>query len=341
MKKNSISILSVLIIISLFSFSEETKIKPGILKEEVEAEVTMVAVGDVMLSRTVGKRMQQYGYDYPFRKTESFLRGADITFGNLETSITPGEPVRPYEMSFRADLEAAEALQEAGFSILSLANNHVPNFGKKGLLDTFEALYKVGIEYVGAGRNSEEANRPVIITTKGIRFAFLAYNDPDVVPQVYEAGRVRAGTAFMRIEKMQEAVRAARVQADIVIVSMHSGREYEEKPNKSQTEFARSAIDAGAEMVIGHHPHVVQTMEQYKGKYIFYSLGNFVFDQMWSFETRAGLALKIFFTKKGVKKIDFYPTMIYDFAQPRLMEKDGGKMVLQRLRYEEAENLSL
>lgn len=301
------------------------------VKPEPPPEVTMIAVGDIMLSRAVAKRMRQYGYDYPFANTTEFLRSADITFGNLETSITPGPEVQPFEMSFRADPESAVALRDAGFDVLSLANNHTPNFGEIGLQDTMSYLDDAGIVHVGAGTDIQ-AHQPKFVTVNGIRFAFLAYNDNDVVPASYEAGETRLGTAFMDIARMQRAVLEAKHFADIVIVSMHSGTEYELFPNDSQTAFARAAVDAGAEIVIGHHPHVVQTKEEYKGKYIFYSLGNFVFDQMWSQETRDGLALKIVFTQEGVSAITYHPTEIHDYAQPRLLEPgEHAEGIVQRL----------
>jgi poly-gamma-glutamate synthesis protein (capsule biosynthesis protein) len=294
-------------------------------------EATLIAVGDLMLSRTVAKRMNEKGADYPFLETRAFLESADITFGNLETPITPGEPVQPFEMSFRADPSAAPALKKAGFDILSLANNHTPNFGVRGLGDTFRLLGEEGILYVGAGNNATEAAQTVFMNANGILFAFLAYNDDDVVPREYEAGD-GPGTAFMRTERMQEAVAGAVAYADIVIVSMHSGTEYEPTPNASQVAFARAAIDAGATIVIGHHPHVVQTVEYYKGKPIFYSLGNFVFDQMFSRETREGLALKAVFTKKGLKDITYHPVLIEDYAQPRLLEGAEKDAVIARLQ---------
>lgn len=289
------------------------------VKPEPPPEVSLVAVGDMMLSRAVAKKMRQHGYDYPFASTTDFIRSADIAFGNLETAITPGPEVLPFEMSFRADPESAAALRDAGFDVLSLANNHTPNFGEEGLLDTLRYLDEVGIVHVGAGKDAVEAGQPMFMSVNGIRFAFLAYNDRDVVPASYEAGE-GAGTAFMRIPAMVAAVEGAKHFADIVVVSMHSGDEYEIFPNESQTAFAHAAIDAGAEIVLGHHAHVVQTSEMYNGKYIFYGLGNFVFDQMWSQETREGLALKVIFTREGVKTVSYHPVLIEDYAQPRFVD---------------------
>ncbi|OGG59872.1 hypothetical protein A2765_04800 [Candidatus Kaiserbacteria bacterium RIFCSPHIGHO2_01_FULL_56_24] len=301
------------------------------VKSGPPAEASLIAVGDIMLSRTVAKKMHQYGPDYPFASTTAFIQSGDIAFGNLETPITPGDDVQPMEMTFRADPEAAQALKDAGFDVLSLANNHTPNFGEEGLRDTLSYLDEAGLSHAGAGMNSKQAHEPAFLTVQGITFAFLAYNDHDVVPVSYEAGEGRAGTAFMRIEDMTAAVQAAKAAADIVIVSMHSGIEYEPIPDESQVAFAHAAIDAGAEMVIGHHPHAVQTMEVYKGKYIFYSLGNFVFDQMFSRETREGLVLKVNFAKEGLSGIEYHPVLIEDYAQPRFLEGEAAQAVIERL----------
>lgn len=289
------------------------------IKPEPPPEATLIAVGDIMLSRMVATKMRQKGLEYPFASTTNFLQNADIAFGNLETSITPGPEVLPFEMSFRANPESTVALRDAGFDVLSLANNHTMNFGEVGMRDTLRHLDEVGIVHAGGGTETE-ANQPMFVTTNGIRFAFLAYTDSRIVPTEYEAVDERLGIAFMRTERMQETVRGAKNFADIVIVSMHAGDEYEPLPHEHQIAFAHAAIDAGAEMVIGHHSHVVQNMEIYNGKHIFYSLGNFVFDQMWSRATREGLALKAVFTKAGLKDVTFHPVIIEDYAQPRLIE---------------------
>lgn len=301
------------------------------VKPKPPAEATLVAVGDIMLSRAVATRMRWHGDDYPFASTSDFVRSADIAFGNLETAITEGPEVLPFEMSFRADPESAKALRDAGFDIVSLANNHTPNFDEKGLWDTIFHLNEAGVVHAGAGLEAQ-ANQAAFMEANGIRFAFLAYNDDDVVPASYEARETRLGTAFMHTERMIAAVSEARNAADIVIVSMHAGDEYVSFPNDSQIAFAHAAIDAGAELVLGHHPHVVQTMEVYKGKYIFYSLGNFIFDQMWSRETREGLVVKATFRKEGLTGVTFHPVLIEDYAQPRFLDaSEGVERILGRL----------
>jgi len=301
---------------------------------QASEEVFLVAVGDISFSRGVERIVKkQKDINYPFLKIRDYLKSADLVFGNLETPITQGSEIPDFEMIFRSNPGTEQALKQAGFSILSLANNHTPNFGEKGLKDTFNYLENASIKYVGAGQNGQEAYQPIYIEKKGIKFAFLAYNDTDVVPAYYEASTNRAGTAFMRIDKMTEAVKEAKQKADFVIVSMHAGIEYDGKPNNSQINFAHTAIDAGADLVIGHHPHVVQTLEKYKGKYIFYSLGNFVFDQPQSEETKEGLAIKVYFAKNGINKISLLPVVMENLAQPEIANRNKADKILQRLDF--------
>jgi len=301
---------------------------------QASEEVSLVAVGDISYSRGVERIVRkQNNINYPFLKIQDYLKSADLIFGNLETSITQGSEIPDFEMIFRSNSGTEQALKQAGFSILSLANNHTPNFGEKGLKDTFNFLENAGIKYVGAGQNEQEAYQVAYIEKRGKKFAFLAYNDADVVPAYYEASANRAGTAFMRIDKMAEAVKGAKQNADFVIVSMHVGIEYARKPNNSQINFAHAVIDTGADLVIGHHPHVVQTMEKYKGKFIFYSLGNFVFDQPQSEETKEGLAIKVYFTKNGINKISLLPVVMENLAQPRTANKNEADKILQRLNF--------
>ncbi len=300
--------------------------------EGADQPVVMVVVGDIMLSRVVGSTMiKMNDYNYPFLKTRSILKKGDIVFANLETAITPGRPIKTGEMSFRSDPQVARAMRSAGISVVSLANNHVPNFGSKGISDTLAYLDKAKILHAGAGMDLAAALKPALFSVKGITFAVLAYNDSDVVPASYGAAAKRAGTALMDVPTMTNAVKAAKKKADIVVVSMHSGTEYKATPNARQTRFARAAIDAGAAIVIGHHPHVVQTAEKYKGKYIIYSLGNFVFDQMWSRQTRQGMTAAITFNKMGVTGISFTPVLIENYAQPRVLTGTEAMQVKSRL----------
>jgi poly-gamma-glutamate synthesis protein (capsule biosynthesis protein) len=294
--------------------------------------VSLLAVGDLSFSRGVEQTIiKNDNLEYPFAELDNFLSQADITFGNLETPLTPGRVIQSGEMIFRSDPKMAEVLRNQGFDIVSLANNHTPNFGAKGLYDTFNYLDEAGVAYVGAGEDGPRAYAPVYLERQGIKFAFIAHNDSDVVPAYYRADEKGPGTALIDEDELAAAISTAKEQADLVIVSLHSGTEYVPGPNSRQTKFAHAAIDFGADLVIGHHPHVVQTIEEYQGKYIFYSLGNFVFDQSWSQETADSLAVKFHFNKEGLVSFSLYPLRMYKLAQPAPVAPEDAKRILERL----------
>jgi poly-gamma-glutamate capsule biosynthesis protein CapA/YwtB (metallophosphatase superfamily) len=304
--------------------------------------VCLVAVGDIMLSRGVAGEIKEHGGDplHPFLKIEKYLKSGDVVFGNLENPITPGREIMTPEMTLRADPGVEIALRDAGFTMLSLANNHLTDFGYQGVLDTIDYLDSTGIGRAGAGKTEEEAFAPEYVEVKGLKMAFLAFTAPDIIPDSCLVREDHPGVAFFDREKMMAAVHDAGEKADFVVVSMHAGTEYEIEPDPAQTRFARLAIDAGADLVLGHHPHVVQKVEKYKGKYIFYSLGNFVFDQKWSQPTRIGLAAKIFITPEGVEKFELLPVYINDRDQPQVLAGAEAEQVLKNTKLKlEAETI--
>ena len=299
-----------------------------------EPEVSLIAVGDIMLSRTVEQLLvKQSDFTLPFKPLAGFLAGADIAFGNLETAIMAGRPILTGEFLFRADPKTVAGLTLAGFDVLSLANNHTPNFGQFGLQNTFAELEKSGIKYAGAGTNAAEAAKSVIIEKQGMKFGFLAYTYGQYIPKEYFASADRAGTNPMDLVKMKADVKSLRPRVDWLIVSMHVGTEYQLTPNEEQTKFARAAVEVGADVVLGHHPHVVQTFEKYKNGYIFYSLGNFVFDQLWSEETQEGLLAKIIFGQKEIKQIEFLSVKINKQFQPDFASASTSEKIISILKY--------
>jgi poly-gamma-glutamate synthesis protein (capsule biosynthesis protein) len=239
-------------------------------------KVTLVAVGDICLARGVEQRMREKGPGYPFAALCSHLRKADITFGNLECCLAAGGKVVPKKYNFRGRPENATALKHAGFDIVSLANNHTLDYGKDALTETLASVRSAGVAPVGAGMTIREAHALRIVNIKGLRVGFLAYLGlfPPVVPLTANQPAV----AMAEIHLITRDVTAARKRVDVLIVSMHAGKEYTFRHAARQEEIAHAAVDAGADMVIGHHPHVVQDVETYRGKPIFYSLGNFIFD---------------------------------------------------------------
>ena len=282
-------------------------------------DITVNAVGDILLARYIEVKMRQLkDYTYPFHKIADFLKNADITFGNLETPLMPGRNVPKDSMTFRGDPAGTVGLLFAGFDVLSIANNHTMNYQIPGLTSTLVELKKAGILASGGGKNIDIAHTPVILEAKGRSIAFYSYVDPNIPPRRHgDATADTPGIALMNIEAVKNDVKNALETADIVIISMHAGREYTREPTQFQKDFAHAAIDAGAAVVIGSHPHWVQPVEEYQGADIFYSLGNFVFDQMWSEKTREGVAARISLSKDGVESYELNPVKIYEYGQPR------------------------
>ncbi len=292
--------------------------------------LSLLAVGDIMLSRHVNTKMKEtQDWTLPMKKTQALLTAADITFGNLESPFyDSGAPVRA-GMVFKAEPFSVASLVSGGFDILNLANNHMLNQGVNGLVYTLDWLNQHGIATTGAGKNFAETHQGTILTVKGVRFGFLGYS--------YDGGyndtpmAQKPVVADMRIEQLQDDVARLNSEVDILIVTMHAGAEYKYTANPQQIDFAHTAIDAGADLVIGHHPHVPQPVENYHDKWIFYSLGNFIFDQAWSQETTEGLIAKIVFNEKKIFAIELIPVIIENYSTPRIATKEESKTILNRI----------
>ncbi|MGD0920834.1 MAG: CapA family protein [Terriglobia bacterium] len=264
-------------------------------------ERTLLFVGDVMLSRGVGAKMAaEKDWTYPFQKIASTLAGADLTFGNLECPISDVGRDRHHLYSFRADPKALEGLRYAGFDVVSLANNHLYDWGAPALLDTLRRLREAGIVPVGAGANDLEAHYPQLIDLGGVKLAFLAY--VNVEPKAAMAAPDKPGVAWLEPDRVLADIRFARPLADVLVVALHWGAEYTPQPQRSQVELAHQMIDAGADLVVGSHPHAVQPLEPYHGRWIAYSLGNFVFDQKAP-GTHRGIMLKVILTGKQITDV--------------------------------------
>lgn len=251
---------------------------------------TILFVGDIMLSRSIGDLMERKGdYNLPFINLAEFLRSADLTFGNLEGPISSRGVNIGSTYSFRADPRVVEGLRFSGFDVLSIANNHVWDYGRDAFTDTLMHLKDSAISYVGGGANSDETHAGIIKEINGTKIGFLAYTD--LLPRNISATLTKPGVSFLELEQVKKDIVALKPRADILVVSFHWGEEYKINHNQKQEHIAKSAIDAGADLIIGHHPHVIQEVEQYKDGWIAYSLGNFIFDQNFSVDTRKGLIL--------------------------------------------------
>lgn len=280
----------------------------------------LAAVGDLLFDRKVAMTSKQKGdLSYPLLETAEIFRQADLAFGNLECPLSSrGKQIN----LFRGDPAMAGVLAEAGFDVLSLANNHIFDCGEVAFFDTIAHLREKGIVPIGVGENINEARAPKIVRVNGTRVAFLAYTQIGSgftytrVPQHWAATVELPGVAEARADHIRMDVKRAKAEADLVFVSFHWGNEYVHYPTEDQKAWGRTALAAGADLVIGHHPHVLQGIEFGEKGVIAYSLGNFVFDQI-TFNRRQSLILQAAFDHHGVHQLRLIPVLI-TAEQPRV-----------------------
>lgn len=295
--------------------------------------ISLAAVGDLMLDRSLGYRMTLGDLDVPFISVMAELQAADVTIGNLESSLGDiGEPaVKSYP--FQAPPIAAISLARAGFDVVSLANNHAMDYGAAALLQGIGLLQAQGIGVVGAGANRAAAHAPLILTTHGLRLAFLGYVNVPVEwngfdTRSWDAPDSAPGLAWGEPEIIAAGVAAARQQADLVIVMLHSGHEYQAQPSAAQTAAAQAAITAGAQLVIGHHAHILQGVQFLPTGVIAYGLGNFAFEIDGPPETAI---LRLWLDKEGVKMLEFVPAIVQFGGAPRLATPPEAQSIMQQI----------
>lgn len=269
-----------------------------------DKKITLIAVGDILLARKVNYEMViKNNFNWPFEKVAGFLKSADFTFANLESPIVKGCKPTQTGMVFCGDERVANSLVFAGIDACNLANNHSLDYGKEGLFQTKEILSSVGISSFG----DEDVLRKEI---KGVNFSFLGFNEVGLGEEAFKK----------LLDQLSLKIKLEKEGSDFVIVSFHWGDEYTEEISPRQREFSRLAIDSGADLVIGHHPHWIQGKEEYKSKKIFYSLGNFVFDQMWSEKTKEGMAIRFTLEGANLRDVEEFKVKIENFGQPYFLD---------------------
>jgi len=229
---------------------------------------------------------------------------------------------------FRGDTSFIEGLRISGFNVFCLANNHTLDYGRDALLDTKDILEKNGFHTVGCGRNQREASRAMIIRKKGMSFAFLSYVTMPLEGIVYSENL--PGPAQADIEEIIQEIERVRKTADFIIVSFHWGTEFSPYPSGKQREYAHRSIDSGADLVLGHHPHVIQIIEKYEGKFIIYSLGNFVFDQN-RLDGRESIIFGCKFYHKKIDSTCVVPILI-ERCQPDFAEDDDFRQIVNKIK---------
>lgn len=291
-----------------------------------EKPIELIFVGDIMLDRGVKYMVEKHGnndFSFPFFKIADEIKNADLIIANLESQISNKGSNAGSIYSFRAPIEAMQGLIYAGIDIVSLANNHAFDYSGQALKDSSERLVNNNISPIGAG-NEYQAFSPTIKTINGstnspLSLAFFAYTDQ--MPVSAQAKGENFGIAVINkdnIARIKTDIELAKQLTDIVVVSLHWGTEYAKEPSLEQTNLAQNIIDAGADLVIGHHPHVIQKYEKYKNGYIFYSLGNFIFDQGFSDETMEGAIAKIIIKDKKISSVSSLKIIMNEFFQPEL-----------------------
>src|SRR5690606_15658132 len=300
--------------------------------QNAEPEVVLTLAGDLYPGGHLEKILCS-DPAYPFRFLQSFCQESDLFFANLETPIaTQGQVYVEKTFTFRCAPQVVKTLQAGNINVVSLANNHIMDYGPDALAETIALLEQHNIAYTGAGPNLAAARTPALLEKNGLKIAFLAYNN--TFPLEFNATATRAGTAPGDPRYLRTDVKNARQSADIVVVSFHWSSELLKERKPYQADLAKTAIDAGAHLVVGHHPHVIQGVEVYKHGLIAYSLGNFIFAS-YARNTRDSIILKVRMDRKGLQQAEIYPININNNEvafQPRLFKDEEAHRLLREIQ---------
>jgi poly-gamma-glutamate capsule biosynthesis protein CapA/YwtB (metallophosphatase superfamily) len=341
-----------------FTYPAGTAPAPPSLTYDPASAWTLVAGGDILLDRGVARTVKTdgKGVNFPFDggtatitsryccssfgwelpriertgdagAVRALLQSADLAIANFENPAPEAFRFHASGTVFNADPALIEGLANAGIDWVSLANNHIRDAGARGITDTIGFLDQWGIAHSGAGSGTIAAHQAAILEAGGIEVALLGYDT--IAPSYWTNTEDRVGSAGMTVAALTTDIAAARAAgADLVIVFPHWGVEYATKASAQQVRLGHAAIDAGADMVIGNHPHWAGAVEIYAGKPIWYALGNFVFDQTWSEPTMEGITLELTFEGTRLVQIQMRPHLILDKAQPNFMDPAGSGAVV-------------
>ncbi len=284
---------------------------------------TVIATGDVIPARYTDVTIRNHGDDflYPVAATKDITVQTDLTVINLEAPLIENCPYHDSGFTFCGRPGFVKALEAAGVDVVTLENNHIGNYGPEGIAETERHLQMPDVSFPLVWVDRQH---PAIVDVKGLRLGLLAFN--------------AVGERINR-QAMADQIKSLRPKVDVLAVAFHWGAEYVSIPQPAAgiadddpVEIAHLAIDSGADWIIGNHPHWVQAVEIYKGKFIAYAHGNFIFDQMWSYETRVGVIGRYTFYDKQLVRVEFIPTLIQDYAQPVPMTGPDAQAVLDGMK---------
>jgi len=285
-----------------FSNDSSQKVVPiASATDKMENTVNILFVGDMMFDRYIRQTSERHGYNFPFQKVESLFKSSDLVVGNLEGPITDNESIsltskigERDNYVFTFDPKTARALADENIKLVNIGNNHITNFGSSGIASTRNYLLQSGVDFFGDPES--RGSCMTLENIKGLKLAFVNYNQ---------------FVTNARQKTLDDINKAKDSKADIIVVYAHWGMEFADQPDQKIKDLAHEFIDAGADLIIGSHPHVIQPKEEYKGKMIYYSLGNFIFDQYFDPRTQKGLAVQINInaTNKNINSKEFQVEM--------------------------------
>jgi poly-gamma-glutamate capsule biosynthesis protein CapA/YwtB (metallophosphatase superfamily) len=298
--------------------------------------ITLLFTGIIVPARCVQASIdKREDPGYPYAGVVDLIRQADLAIGTLNATISDYPPKTGCVPTFVlvGDSRNAAALAEAGFDVMSVATNHIKNCGlsncaDRAFLDTLENLHQAGVLPVGAGDDLAQALEPVVINIKGVRFGVVSLGQ---IEAMAFAGQDKPGIAVLNDDNLRASIAAARQISDVVIVMPHWGPEYSPNPNYYQLHYAQVAVDAGADLVVGNHTHVVQAVQELNGVQVFYGLGNFVFDQSWSRETQQGVILQVEFEGDRYLGYTLVPTHVDGEGRVQLANEAEAAEILERI----------
>jgi len=309
--------------------------------EPLPRVVEVTVVGDIMLGRRVASApTSRQDPAAPLRPLQGRLAGADLTVGNLESTLSMAGAPRQGDDSFAADPAVLTGLHDAGFDVVSLANNHTGDFGEVAFRRTLQRFAAGPIEQVGAGLDRASAWRPTVVERRGVRFGFVAFN---AIGETPAAQPRQPGVAQVRMQprtgplsaadlgRAERAIRGLEARVDVVIVIPHWGDQYTNVPVPGQRRVGRALLDAGADLVVGGHPHWVQGVQVHRGGLVVHSLGNFVFDMDSSTQTQEGVMLDAVFWGRELRAVDFVPYVIGPDFAPRLTDGERAVSILDQV----------
>jgi len=305
----------------------------SIAAEDADDPISIAFVGDIFLGNWAVESLDTAGYDYPFRGCKEIFQSVNLVVGNLESPITQSnEPYIEKQFLLKSPSEIAQSLSSANIRAVTLANNHILDYGVDAMQETFKQLQSNHIQYFGAGLNKAEALREAQYYFSGITFALIGFSA--TFPEEFWATDSSAGTAFPYDIDVRRTIKRLSELYDVTIVNFHWGAEKMEYPKDYQVDLAHLSIDSGADMVIGHHPHVVQGVELYHNKPIFYSLGNFAFAS-YSESAKVGLMVIADFNGAKLIAVRAIPLNVYNVEvefQPQPFDKTKSTVHLDHLR---------